>query len=482
MSPRGEAGPKGKMWGGRFRRGLDPEFASYQSSLESDMPLAMADLEVNRHWSRALAAAGILDEAERASIEKALDDLADRWAASEIPFESESEDIHSLVERELVRRCGDAGRKIHTGRSRNDQVATDLRIFLREPISTICEALHRVIRALLDKAERHAADPMPGYTHLQRAQPITIGHHALAYVEALARDQERFLQAYERMDRCPLGSGALAGTTVRVDRESLAGALGFTGGPTRNSLDATAARDHVCDLAYCCAMTMANLSRLCEDYVFFASHEAGFLRFGDRVSTGSSLMPQKRNPDAVELVRGAAGQVFGSLTALLTLVKGLPMGYDRDLQRDRESLIPALFQTVSALGVAALAIENAEFDVQRCAKEASIGYQNATDLADLLVEAGVPFRTAHERVGAAVNRAVELGVELQDLPDEDRASLLPEIRGDLRELLSVPAMLNRRNAIGGTAVARVRQEIARWRKEIEDWSRARDQDFGEPEA
>jgi argininosuccinate lyase len=276
------------------------------------------------------------------------------------------------------------------------------------------------------------------------------------------------------MDQCPLGSGALAGTPLQVDRQALAEALDFLGGPTHNSLDATSARDHACELAFCCAMTMAHVSRLAEDYIFFATREAGLLKFGDKVSTGSSLMPQKRNPDAMELLRGKTGRMFGFLQALLTTVKGTPMAYNRDLQEDKASLFPALMLTENCLLIAMVAVADAQFDGARCAKEAEVGYQNATDLADLLVEAGVPFRDAHHQVGAAVNRAVELGVELQDLPDAEQKALLPQLHGDLRQQLAAHAVLARRDVVGGTAPRRVRQEIERWHQEFQNWEDAED--------
>jgi argininosuccinate lyase len=273
------------------------------------------------------------------------------------------------------------------------------------------------------------------------------------------------------MDQCPLGSGALAGTALAIDRERLADVLEFADGPTRNSLDATAARDHVCELAFCAAMTMTHLSRLAADYIFFAAHETRFLRFDDTVATGSSLMPQKRNPDAMELIRGQAGRVQGSLQALLATVKSLPMAYNRDLQEDKANLLPALAQTEAALRVAALAVQGASFDVARCATEAERGHLNATDLADLLVAAGVPFRDAHEQVGRAVDRAVELGIELPDLPAADRQRLLPQLAGDLRRELSTERGLARRATIGGTSPDRVRAEVGRWRQRLADWQR-----------
>ncbi len=461
------------MWGGRFHGGLDAAFAAFQKSLPVDHVLAFADLQVNRAWSEALAVAGVFTAAELAKVHAAIADLDAHWQANGVPAADDAEDVHSLVERELVARCGDLGKRIHTGRSRNDQVATDLRLFLRERTRALTAAIGALCEALVAKADAHHGAPMPGYTHLQRAQPITIGHHALAHCEALARDRERLLAAAERMDECPLGSGALAGTALPIDREKLAGALAFGRGPTHNSLDATAARDHLCELAFACAMALTHLSRLAEDYIFFATQEARFLTFGDAVSTGSSLMPQKRNPDAMELVRGKSARAHGALLALLGTVKGLPLAYNRDLQTDKETLLPLLAETEACLQVAALAVQHATFDVDRCADEAERGYLNATDLADLLVHAGVPFRDAHGVVGAAVNRAVELGVELHELPAAEQRRLLPQLRVDLKQALAARAVLARRDVIGGTAPDRVRAEVKRWRTMLAHWTESR---------
>lgn len=460
----------GKMWGARFEGELDPQFAAFQDSLEHDITLAFADLETNLAWSEALAGAGIFSQDDFEKIAAVIEELATQWHEHGIPTDSDAEDVHSFVEQQLVAKLGDLGKRIHTGRSRNDQVATDMRLHLREWVGCLVESIEGLCLVLVEKASQHAADPMPGYTHLQRAQPITIGHHALAYVEALSRDRDRLLDAHDRFDQCPLGSAALAGTAFPIDRDELAAQLEFQNGPTRNSLDATAARDHLCEVAFACAMTMTNLSRLAEDYVFFASYEAGFVRFGDAVATGSSLMPQKRNPDAMELIRGKAAKVQGSLQSMLSLLKGLPLGYNRDLQIDKEVLLPALDATNQSLLVAATAVENAVFDTARCAAEANRGYLNATDLADLLVAQNVPFRDAHGMAGQAVNRAVELGVELHDLPKQDQDSLLPQLDGDLAELLSVESVLHRRDVIGGTAPNRVRAEVERWRILIAEWA------------
>ena len=460
----------GQMWGGRFAGSLDEVFAQFQKSLPVDHVLAFADLQVNRAWSRALAQVGVFTPDELARVHAAIADLAGHWQKTGIPADDPAEDVHSLVERELVARCGELGKRIHTGRSRNDQVATDLRLYLRERIGALGSAITALCGQLVAKAAAHHDAPMPGYTHLQRAQPITIGHWALAHCEAFARDRARLRDAGERMDECPLGSGALAGTVLGVDRAAVAADLGFRGGPTHNSLDATAQRDHLCELAFACAMACTHLSRLAEDTIFFATQEARFVTFGDAVSTGSSLMPQKRNPDAMELVRGKCSRAHGALAALLGSVKGLPMAYNRDLQTDKESLFPLLTETESCLRVATLAVQHATFDVARCAAEAERGYLNATDLADLLVAAGVPFRDAHGIVGAAVNRAVALGVELQDLPADERQRLLPQLRQDLQQALAARTVLARRDVLGGTAPNRVRAETTRWQQRLTDWS------------
>lgn len=457
------------MWGARFSGELDERFAEFQGSLKHDLTLAFSDLETNFAWSEALCDVGIISEEDLDRIADAIEKLGASWHEDGFP-QSDAEDVHSFVEQALIGALGDLGKRIHTGRSRNDQVATDMRLHLREWVGVLLESLEGLCVSLIEKADQHSDDAMPGYTHLQRAQPITIGHHCLAYVEMLSRDRERLIDALTRFDSCPLGSGALAGTSFSVDRDALAAQLEFQNGPTRNSLDATASRDHLCEVAFACAMTTSNLSRLAEDYVFFASHEASFITFGDAVSTGSSLMPQKRNPDAMELIRGKAALVQGALQSLLTLLKSQPLGYNRDLQHDKEALFSALEATNQCLLVAATSVENAAFDVARCAAEASRGFLNATDLADLLVERGTPFREAHAVAGAAVNRAAALGVELHELPRDVQRELLPGLDADLADCLSVAAVLARRDVVGGTAPARVRAEIERWRIQVAEWA------------
>ncbi|MEZ4416851.1 MAG: argininosuccinate lyase [Gemmatimonadota bacterium] len=455
------------LWGGRFAGGLDPAFDAFNRSLPFDRRLIQADIEGSIAWAGALGKAGVLTQKDVRALQRALRQLGRDLEADPSPLEtSAAEDVHSFVEAALGERVGDLARRLHTGRSRNDQVATDLRLWLRERVAGLDGSLGRVMHALAELALRTAGTALPGYTHLQRAQPITAGHHALAYVEMLSRDRERLADAARRADACPLGSGALAGTAYRVDRKALAKALGFRQ-PTRNSLDAVSDRDFVLELAFVCSTIMVHLSRLSEDWIFFASHEAGFLKLGDSVSTGSSLMPQKKNPDALELIRGKAGRVIGHLQALLVTLKGLPLAYDKDLQEDKEALFGALDQTDACLRVMDVVVRSVQYDEARCEAAARGGFLNATDLADLLVRRGMPFRDAHEVVGRAVRAAIEHGCELEDLPAEVLAGLVPET-GSVQRELSLGAVLRRRDVLGGTAPKRVKAEAEKWLWALEE--------------
>lgn len=457
-----------RLWGGRFASAQDPHFLSFQNSLGFDRRLWREDLAGSAAWARALENAGVLTRREREQLERALDELGRELERSPAAFDGATdEDVHSFVERKLGEKVGDLAKKLHTGRSRNDQVATDLKLWLKGALYRLDCGCAELMSALVALAEGSVDVALPGYTHLQRAQPITAAHHALAYVEMLARDRERLADACERLDSCPLGSGALAGTAWPIDRAALADDLGFTRGPTRNSLDAVSDRDHAIEAVFAATLVMTHLSRLAEDWIFFATQEAGFLELSEDVSTGSSLMPQKKNPDALELVRGKCGRVLGHLVGLTTTLKGLPLAYDKDLQEDKEALFDALDTTSACLRVAALAVRGARWRAERCAAAAASSYQNSTDLADLLVRAGLPFRSAHERAGAAVRRALELGCELEALPTPERARLLPELAAlDLVRELSTARVLARRAAVGGTAPSSVRGELSRWRKEL----------------
>lgn len=458
------SGTTASLWGGRFQGELHPIFEQLNQSLPVDRRMALEDVQGSRAWARALGNAGVLTPTEVKTIQGALKEIASSIADGYSGIEtSKAEDVHTFVEEALVRRIGPLGKKLHTGRSRNDQVATDLRLYLREQSRGLVEAVVELQRALVELAEKHWDSAIPGYTHLQRAQPVTFGHQCLAYVQMLERDRGRVEDAARRMDVCPLGSGALAGAPFPLDREAIAKDLGFAAA-TRNSLDAVSDRDHVIELVFACTTTMLHLSRLAEDWIFQASQEASVLRFGDSVSTGSSLMPQKRNPDALELLRGKVGRVHGDLTALITATKGLPLAYNKDLQEDKEALFDALDTTITCLQVASLCARDVRVNEQRARAANSEGFLDATDLADLLVERGVPFRDAHDRVGAAVERALADSCTLPELSVEARAELLPELEGvDLFDALSIDHILARRDVLGGTAPPQVRAEIGRWK-------------------
>jgi argininosuccinate lyase len=460
-----------QLWGGRFEGGLDPAFESFNRSLPFDQRLLQQDIEGSVHWARALTSAKVLTSKESDAIIAALQQMAVDLAQDPTPLHtSRAEDIHGFVEEGLQARVGDLARKLHTGRSRNDQVATDLKLYLKQRIPELRASVHALIRSLVELAERDAALPLPGYTHLQRAQPITAGHHALAYVEMLARDLSRIEDALQRMDTSPLGCAALAGTAWPVNREALADSLGFAGGPARNSLDAVSDRDHVLEFCFAASTIMLHLSRLAEDWIFFASQEAGLISIGDAVSTGSSLMPQKKNPDALELIRGKTGRVVGRLTGLCMTLKALPLAYDKDMQEDKEALFEAIDTTDACVRVATLCVQNARYIEDNCRAACERGFLDATDLADLLVAAGLPFRDAHERVGIAVRESLEHGCELRELPLERQSELFPELAGkDLAQELAVDAVLNRRSTTGGTSPARVRAEVSHWKAQMQLW-------------
>ncbi|MFN0242969.1 MAG: argininosuccinate lyase [Planctomycetota bacterium] len=462
-----------ELWGGRFERASDPLFADFNASLGVDARLWRADISGSMAWARALRAAKILTDGEHAAIERGLAEIAAEIEAEPaLLARSTAEDVHTFVEGRLTEKIGEPAKKLHTGRSRNDQVATDLKLYLRAAGARIDARIQDLVAALVTLAEPNASLAMPGYTHLQRAQPITVGHHLLAYVEMFARDRRRLRDALAGMDACPLGSGALAGTAFAIDRAALARDLGFAL-PTANSLDAVSDRDHACELAFVASLAMVHLSRFAEDWIFFATQEARFLQLDDEVASGSSLMPQKKNPDALELLRGKTGRVLGDLQALLVTLKGLPLAYDKDLQEDKHALFDALDTLESALAVGALVVRHARFDADRCRSEALRGHANATDLADWLVKRGVPFRTAHERAGLAVRAAIEAGVELGDLPQAARDACAPELAGvsaaEWRRALSIDTVLANRGALGGTAPALVSSAVQAWKERLRTW-------------
>ena len=447
------------LWGGRFTGAVDAGFAEFNRSFGFDRKLFEADVRASLAHCEGLHGAGVLTTEEAERIRSALQTILERGTMDPNYFdELSSEDVHSFVEARLVQLIGDTGRKLHTGRSRNDQVATDLRLWLRDELDRLRQRVRAAQSALLDLAEANASVVLPGYTHLQRAQPVLWAHWSLAYFEMFARDRERLLEVRKRVNVMPLGSAALAGTSYRIDRERVAQELGFDS-VSRNSLDAVSDRDFCVEFVCACSLVMLHLSRLAEDVIIYSTTEFGFLELSDSVATGSSLMPQKKNPDSMELVRGKSGRVFGHLAGLLATLKGLPLAYNKDMQEDKEALFDAAETTGAALEVTATVLRNVRVREERAREAAAQGYMNATELADYLARKGVPFREAHEMVGRLVLLALEKGCELQDLALEEMQSLSPRIEEDVYETLSLERTLATKSQPGGTAPERVAQAL-----------------------
>jgi argininosuccinate lyase len=454
------------LWGGRFTGRPDAGFAAYNCSFNFDRRLFASDVRGSLAHAEGLRAAGVLSEAEAEQVKTGLETLLTRSEQESDFFDDAAEDVHSFIEARLVALVGDAGRKLHTGRSRNDQVATALRLWLREEIDVIAARVRGAQSALLDLAEAHASAALPGYTHLQRAQPVLWAHWCLAYFEMLARDRERLAQARRRTNVLPLGSAALAGTSYPVDRESVARALGFEG-VSRNSLDAVSDRDFCIEFASAASLVMVHLSRLSEDIIVYATTEFGFIELSDAISTGSSLMPQKKNPDALELVRGKSARVFGHTMSLLALMKGLPLAYNKDMQEDKEAVFDTADTVRASLEVAATVLCNIRLREERTREAAARGYMNATELADYLAQKGMPFREAHEAVGRIVLHAIQRGAELHELPLEELNALSPLIEADVYAALSLERTLATKSQTGGTSPARVAEAIAAARASLD---------------
>jgi argininosuccinate lyase len=450
------------MWKGRFQKQTARSLRDFSESISFDWRLYRHDIEGSIAHAYALEAAGILAPEERAAIEGGLMEIRSEIEAGTFPFSADLEDIHMNIEAELTRRIGPAGGKLHTARSRNDQVALDLRLYLRDETGAILREARSLQEALVGLAEAHPGAILPGYTHLQRAQPVLFAHHLLAYVEMIERDRERFADALKRIDIMPLGSGAIAGSTIPLDREGIARRLGFSR-VSRNSMDAVGDRDFACEFLAAAAIAGMHLSRLGEDLILWASSEFGFAEPGDDFSTGSSLMPQKKNPDPAELTRGKAGRLFGNLIALLTVLKGLPLTYNRDLQEDKEPVFDSADTLRACFSVMAGMIAGLGVREDRMREAASDPMLLATDLADYLVRKGMPFRNAHEAVGKAVARCRELGVDLPSLPlGEYRA--ISEVYGeDLFALFDPRRSLASRTTTGSPSPDNVAREIAGWR-------------------
>jgi argininosuccinate lyase len=456
---------KGKnLWGGRFTGGADPSFAEFNNSFGFDRRLFAADARASVAHCNALLNAGVLttDEADR--IKAGLETIVEKGQTDSSYFEElDSEDVHSFVEARLVEMIGEAGRKLHTGRSRNDQVATDLRLWLREAIDQLSSQVRSTQEALLDLAESKPNTVLPGYTHLQRAQPILFAHWCLAYFEMLARDRERLAETRKRVNVLPLGAAALAGTSFPIDREAVARELGFDS-VSRNSVDAVSDRDFCVEFVSACSLVTVHLSRLAEEVILYSTTEFGFFELSDAVATGSSLMPQKKNPDSMELVRGKAGRVVGDLVSLLTMLKGLPLAYNKDMQEDKEAVFDAFDTTRVCLEAAALVLRNVKLNEERMRTAASQGMMNATELADYLVRKGIPFREAHETVGQIVVKAIASGVELGDLSLEELRSVSGEIESDVFDALTLEKTLASKTTMGGTAPERVAEALTSARK------------------
>ncbi|ETT07705.1 MULTISPECIES: argininosuccinate lyase [Providencia] len=447
------------LWGGRFSQQADQRFKQFNDSLRFDYRLAEQDIIGSVAWSKALVTVGVLSDSEQKSLEQALNVLlAEVQADPEIILQSDAEDIHSWVEGKLIDKVGDLGKKLHTGRSRNDQVATDLKLWCKDQVALLLEAVNELQKALVITAENNQDAVMPGYTHLQRAQPVTFAHWCLAYSEMLSRDESRLQDTLKRLDVSPLGCGALAGTAYDIDREQLASWLGFSSA-TRNSLDTVSDRDHVLELLSDASIGMVHLSRFAEDLIFFNSGEAGFVELSDKVTSGSSLMPQKKNPDALELIRGKCGRVQGALTGMMMTLKGLPLAYNKDMQEDKEGLFDALDTWLDCMHMAVLVLDGIQIRRARCEDAAKQGYANATELADYLVAKGVPFREAHHIVGEAVVAAIAQGKALEEMALSDLQKFSAAIQLDVYEILSLQSCLDKRLAKGGVSQMQVAKAI-----------------------
>ena len=455
-----------KLWGGRFEDRIDPGFAEFNNSFRFDRRLFEADVVASIAYAQGLQGAGVLSAEELSQLQGALNTILESGRDDQSYFnDASAEDVHSFVEARLIELTGDLGRRLHTGRSRNDQVATDFRLWMRDAIDDLTAEVKSALTSLLDFAEANRDVVIPGYTHMQRAQPVMLAHWCLAYFEMLARDRERLSEARRRVNILPLGSAALAGTSFPIDRDALASSLGFEG-VSQNSLDAVSDRDFCVEFLNACSLIMVHLSRLAEDTILYATGEFGFFELGDAIATGSSLMPQKKNPDSMELVRGKAGRVFGDLLALLTTLKGLPLAYNKDMQEDKEAVFDA-FDTVSdSLKVTATVFRNISLNRERAAKASSSGYMNATELADYLVRKGMPFRDAHEVVGKLVRRAIELEKELDQLPLSEFREFSTLFTEDVHVALSLEATLKSKTQTGGTSPALIDASLARARASL----------------
>ncbi|MEB3348575.1 MAG: argininosuccinate lyase [Cyanobacteriota bacterium] len=458
--------PTERTWSDRFEQGLHPAIERFNASIGFDLALLNDDLDGSIAHARMLGGCGVISPEEVEQLVQGLDTIRAEAAAGSFCPGLEDEDVHFAVERRLIALLGPVGKKLHTGRSRNDQVGTDVRLWLRRQIDTIDAALLRFERALLAQAQTHAETLIPGYTHLQRAQPLALAHHLLAYVEMAERDRARLADVRRRVNICPLGAAALAGTPVPIDRRRTAADLGFED-LYANSLDAVSDRDFAVEFMAAASLVMVHLSRLSEEVILWASEEFGFIRLSDRCATGSSLMPQKKNPDVPELVRGKSGRVFGHLMGLLTMIKGLPLAYNKDFQEDKEALFDGVRTCRDCLEAMAILFEEGlEFVPPRLEQAVASDYANATDVADYLVARGVPFREAYQLVGALVKHCLAEGVLLRDLPLARWQQIHGAFAADIFEAITPRQVVAARRSEGGTGFEQVRRQLERAQRRL----------------
>jgi argininosuccinate lyase len=457
--------PEEKPWSGRFARPTDSAVEAFTASIDVDRRLYAYDIAGSIAHARMLAHVKVLSEKECDAIVQGLESIKSEIEAGKFPWESRLEDVHMNIEARLIDQIGEVGKKLHTGRSRNDQVATDMRLYVRDSIDALCQRIARVQAALLAVAERETDTIMPGFTHLQAAQPVTFGHHMLAWFEMLSRDHARMKDCRKRVNILPLGAAALAGTSYPIDREYAARLLGFDG-VAENSLDAVSDRDFAIEFVAATAQLMTHLSRFCEEIILWVSTAFGFIELGDDLCTGSSIMPQKKNPDVAELIRGNTGRVNGALVALLTVMKAQPLAYNRDNQEDKEPVFDAGDTVSTSLDVFVGLLEGMELDRDAMLKVAQDGFTTATDLADYLVRKGITFRDAHEIVGKLVRLGMDIDKDLSQMSLSELQGMCKEIESDVFDVLTLEGSVNARNHVGGTAPAQVRQAIQRARKRL----------------
>lgn len=456
-----------QLWGGRFTKETDQLVYNFNASINFDKKFYRQDMEGSMAHVKMLAAAGILTEEEKDTILAGIGGILQDVENGSLVITEEYEDIHSFVEATLIDRIGDAGKKLHTGRSRNDQVALDMKLYSRDELTVIQSELKSLILTCHDLMKKHIHTAMPGFTHLQKAQPLTLAHHIGAYMEMFKRDYGRLNDIYERMNYCPLGSGALAGTTYPLDREMTAELLGFYG-PTLNSMDSVSDRDYVIELLSALSIIMMHLSRFCEEIILWNSNEYRFLEIDDAYSTGSSIMPQKKNPDIAELVRGKTGRVYGALTSMLTTMKGLPLAYNKDMQEDKELTFDAYDTVKGCLALFNGMLKTITFHPEIMESSAKNGFTNATDAADYLVNHGVPFRDAHGIVGRLVLYCLEKNISLDDMSLEEYRVISPAFQEDIYEAISLKTCIEKRNTIGAPGPEAMEKVIAINEKWIKD--------------